>query len=91
MITPYHKYRLYEILPGLSIWLTLVICFVLSFARPLWMIYIIIIFDVYWVLRVAYFSFYTILSWNRFRLAIKEDWFKKLRDTHKNCTSTIHA
>ena len=91
MLTPYHKYRLYEILPGLSIWLTLVICFVLSFARPLWMIYIIIIFDVYWVLRVAYFSFYTILSWNRFRLAIKEDWFKKLRDTFPNWDSKINA
>jgi hypothetical protein len=79
MITPYHKYRLYEILPGLSIWLTLIVGFILSFVRPLWMIYVIIIFDVYWVLRVAYFSFYTVLSWNRFRLASKIDWFVKLK------------
>ena len=79
MLNPYQRYRLYEILPGLSIWLTLIICFILSFFRPLWMIYIIIIFDVYWVLRVAYFSFYTILSWNRFRVAIKINWFEKLQ------------
>ncbi|MFA6490537.1 MAG: hypothetical protein WCT43_01470, partial [Candidatus Magasanikbacteria bacterium] len=79
MLTPFHKYRLYEILPGLSIWLTLFVGLVLSFVRPLWMIYLIIIFDVYWVLRVAYFSFYTVLSWNRFRLAIKVSWFDKLK------------
>jgi cellulose synthase/poly-beta-1,6-N-acetylglucosamine synthase-like glycosyltransferase len=79
MLNPYKRYRLYEILPGLSIWLTLVICLILSFVRPLWMIYIIIVFDVYWVLRVAYFSFYTILSWGRFRNALKVKWFEKLQ------------
>lgn len=78
MLSDFQKYRLYEILPGLSIWFTLVFGLFLSFFRPLWMIYIIIIFDVYWVLRVGYFSFYLILSWQRFRRAVKIDWFKKL-------------
>ncbi len=80
MLSPYHRYRLYEILPGLSIWFTLVLGLFLSFFRPLWMIYIIIIFDVYWVLRVVYFSFYTILSWSRFHKAIKLDWFTMLKN-----------
>ncbi len=91
MLSPYHKYRLYEILPGLSIWLTLIICFVLSFARPLWMIYIIIIFDVYWVLRVIYFAFYTILSWNRFRMASKQKWFDILKNKFPNWDKKINA
>lgn len=81
MITPFQRYRFYEMLPGLSIWLTLFGGVFLSFLKPLWMIYAVIIFDVYWVLRVLYFSFYVILSWNRFRLASHEDWMAKLRLT----------
>ncbi len=44
------------------------------------MIYLIIIFDVYWVLRVVYFSFYTIMSWGRFHHAIGLDWLAALNE-----------
>ena len=72
------RYRIYEFLPGFSIWMTLITVIVLSFIRPLWMIYFIIIFDIYWVLRVLYFAFYLILSWRRFRRANKIEWFSLL-------------
>lgn len=78
LFSPYQRYRFYEILPGLTIWATLILGVLLSFWKPLLMIYIIIIFDVYWVLRVLYFSFYVILSWSRFRVALKRNWFKDL-------------
>ena len=42
------------------------------------MIYFILIFDVYWVLRVVYFSFYLFLSWRRFRKAVRVEWFENL-------------
>ncbi|HLD61270.1 MAG TPA: glycosyltransferase family 2 protein [Patescibacteria group bacterium] len=79
MLTDYQRYRMYEVLPGLSIWLTILIGIALSFFKPLAMIYVILIFDVYWVLRVVYFSFYLILSWRRFRGAVRTDWMGKLR------------
>ncbi|MDO8499744.1 MAG: glycosyltransferase family 2 protein [bacterium] len=79
MWTEYRQYRLYEILPGLSIWLTLLLCVGLSFVKPLWMIYVVIVFDVYWVIRVTNFSGYLILSWLRFRRAIKTDWMALLK------------
>jgi hypothetical protein len=82
MLSDYRRYRLYEILPGLLIWLTLIISLVLSFVKPLWMIYLVIIFDIYWVLRVIYFSFYLIVSWRRFRKAIKISWFKLLQEKY---------
>jgi len=78
MISDYQRYRLYEMLPGLSIWATLIGGIVLSLIKPLWMIYAVLVFDVYWVLRVVYFSFYLILSWWRFRKSVRVDWFKKL-------------
>ena len=84
MLSDYHRYRWYEILPGLSIWLTLITCVVLSFVRPVWMIYAIIVFDIYWVLRVSYFSFYLVLSWSRFRRAVRTDWFALLAKEFPN-------
>lgn len=80
MISDYHRYRFYEILPGFSIWATLIIAIFLSFYSPMTAIYLIIAFDIYWVLRVVYFSFYLILSWTRFKRAIKIDWFLMLKN-----------
>lgn len=79
MLTDYQRYRLYEILPGLSIWLTLALCVGLSFFYPLGMIYFVIVFDIYWVLRVINFSFYLIVAWIRFHAVKKIDWRQKLR------------
>lgn len=42
------------------------------------MIYFIILFDIYWVLKVVNYIFYLTLSWNRFRVARKIDWKNKL-------------
>lgn len=91
MLSDYHKYRILEILPGTSIWLTLILCVVLSFVKPLWMIYFIIVFDVYWVLRVVYFSFYLILSWTRFRRALRTDWFGLLNRDFPDWREKINA
>lgn len=79
IMNDYTRYRIYEILPGLSIWMTLVFALVLSFVKPLWMIYAIIVFDVYWVLRVINFSFYLILSWARYSEVKSIDWFDKMK------------
>ncbi len=79
MFTDYQRYRFYEILPGLSVWLTLILSIVLSIVKPLWMIYFIIVFDVYWVLRVINFSFYLSVAWWRFRVARQIDWVKKMK------------
>ncbi len=78
MLTDYQRYRIYEILPGVSIWLTLIGGIVLSFVQPLWMIYFVIVFDIYWVLKVLNFSFYLLVAWNRFAHARRTDWKDKL-------------
>jgi len=78
MLSDYQRYRVYEILPGLTIWGTLILCVVLAFVRPLWMIYFIILFDIYWVLKVFNFSFYLIVAWSRFAHARRTDWKDKI-------------
>ena len=78
MLSDYQRYRWYEILPGLVIWLTLLGSVFLAFWKPLAMMYVVIVFSVYWVLRVGYFALYVIISWLRFRKAVRISWFKKL-------------
>ncbi len=65
-------------IPGVLIWGTLITSVVLSFLAPLVMMYVIIIFDIYWVLRVLYFSLYLVISWLRFRSALRVAWFERL-------------
>jgi hypothetical protein len=90
MLTEYQKYRIYEILPGLSIWLTLILSIVLSFVKPMWMIYLVILFDIYWVLKVLNFTFYLIVAWRRFRTARKIDWEDKMRHDLTNWEDKKH-
>lgn len=90
MLSDYQRYRMYEILPGLSVWLTMVLCLLLAFIKPMWMIYFIIIFDIYWVLRVANFVFYLIIAWRRFYIARKIDWAGKLEKEITNWQGKRH-
>ncbi|MDO8617705.1 MAG: glycosyltransferase family 2 protein [Candidatus Uhrbacteria bacterium] len=66
--------RIYEIIPGFLVWLTLILCVVFSFVRPLWMIYFIILFDLYWLLRILYFLPFLLISWVRYRQALRRNW-----------------
>ena len=80
MLSDYSRYRLYEILPGLSIWLTIFLIFFLSVVAPVWVVYFIILFDIYWVLKVFNFSFYLIVAWTRLSAAKKINWFEKIKE-----------
>ncbi|MFA5070185.1 MAG: glycosyltransferase family 2 protein [Patescibacteria group bacterium] len=73
-ISPHTKYRILEIIPGLSIWLTFFLALVLSFVVPLWVIYFIIVFDFYWLIRVVYVFVYLIIAYVRYRRDIRVNW-----------------
>ncbi|MBI5621282.1 glycosyltransferase family 2 protein [Candidatus Falkowbacteria bacterium] len=68
------RWRIYEMIPGLITWSTFIFAIALSFIRPLWVIYFIIIFDLYWLFRVSYFVFYILLSWQNYRRDRNVDW-----------------
>ncbi|MBU1906976.1 MAG: glycosyltransferase family 2 protein [Candidatus Uhrbacteria bacterium] len=71
----YGKYRLFEMIPGLLIWTTFIGAIILSFIAPIVAIVFIIIFDLYWLFRVTYFIFYLTLSWRRYKVSTKKDWW----------------
>lgn len=91
MISDYARYRIYEILPGLSIWISLIAMIVLSFVKPLWMIYFIIIFDIYWVFKVLNYVFYLTVAWRRFHAAKRVDWKDKMRHELTNWEEKRHV
>ena len=73
------KYRILETIPGLLIWLTLILSIVLSFWTPLYLIYFIILYDLYWLFKVLYFVINLTVSWKNLRHDRKIDWGEKVR------------
>ncbi len=70
----YWKKRLLEMIPGVLVWLTILASIGLSFVRPLWVVYFVIVFDLYWLFRIIYFVPFTILAWRRFRHETRVNW-----------------
>ncbi|MDD2647062.1 MAG: glycosyltransferase family 2 protein [Patescibacteria group bacterium] len=72
------RYRFYEMIPGFVIWFIFLGAIILSFVKPIWAIYWIIIYDLYWVLRIIYLLIFLLISWHRFKITTKINWFDKL-------------
>lgn len=81
-ISERRQYRLLEMIPGSLVWLTFLLAIILSFVRPLLAIYVIILFDLYWLMRVLYFIFYLFIAWARYRKEIQVNWLARLQQEH---------
>lgn len=73
------KYRILEIIPGALVWLTFAMALIFSFLKPLWVIYFIIIFTLYWIIRITYLLIYVIYSWFKLKKDLKINWFSKVK------------
>jgi hypothetical protein len=73
-VTTQTKRRIIQIIPGGLVWITLIGSLGLSFFEPLWMVYFVIVFDVYWLFRVMYYLPFLISAWWRFRHGVRRDW-----------------
>ncbi len=72
-------YRFFEILPAILSLGTLILAIFLSFFVPVGIAIFIIAFDVYWLLKSFYFSFYQINTFLKLKKNLKIDWMKKLK------------
>lgn len=75
----YYLYRILEIIPGFLVWTTLIIAVTVSIVDPIIGIYIIIAFDVYWILRITYLTIFLVISWFKYRAATRTLWWPKLQ------------
>ncbi len=83
MLSRYRKYRLLEMLPATLVWLTFIFTIGLSFIHPLTMIYFIIIFDFYWMIKVVYISTYLVISFRKYKKVMAIDWNKQCSKLNK--------
>jgi cellulose synthase/poly-beta-1,6-N-acetylglucosamine synthase-like glycosyltransferase len=65
------------------VWGTFFIAIFLSFFRPLYAIYFILVFDLYWITRIFYMMIHLAVSWYRFRRDAKIDWKEKVENLKK--------
>ncbi|MFA5126507.1 MAG: glycosyltransferase family 2 protein [Patescibacteria group bacterium] len=86
----YYNYRILEIIPGFLVWLTFIGCILLALLNPIWGIYLIIAFDIYWVLRILYMMLFLLISWSKYRRAIKIDWWSKLQTDYPQWSEYYH-
>ena len=69
--------RIFEIIPGLLTWTTLVTLVVLAIVRPVWAAIFVITFDLYWAIRVVYLTTLLIFAYRRLEKEKKRDWLKE--------------
>ncbi len=77
------KYRLLEMIPGLLIWTTFLFSIIFSFWQPLWVIFFIIAFDLFWLFRILHFIFFVNLSFIKYKQVVKVDWFNKVTQINR--------
>jgi hypothetical protein len=80
-------YRVLEVFPGSLSWITLLGLIILSYFRPFWVAYFIIIFDVYWLLLVLYLGIYLCASYKKLKKNMKIDWKEKCEELDRGCVS----
>lgn len=70
-------YRVFEIIPGVLSWGTLLILLSLSYFQPIWVAYFIIAFDVYWLLLVVYLGIHLLSAYNKLKQNTQINWREK--------------
>src|SRR3989344_4344617 len=71
-------YRFLEMLPGLLSWGTLLAAVLLSWLQPVAAAVFVILLDLYWLLRIVYFSAHLAASYRIMRRHEKTNWLMKL-------------
>ncbi|MFZ5365776.1 MAG: glycosyltransferase [Patescibacteria group bacterium] len=67
-------HRLLEIMPGTVSWGTILFYFVGSFTIPLYMAYLVILFDIFWFYKSITLAFTSVLSYFRIKASEALDW-----------------
>lgn len=71
-------YKAFEMVPGLLTWGTILLIVSLSIFKPVLAAYVVILFDLYWLLKTVYLSSHNMHNWRRIRQNLKTDWTEKV-------------
>ncbi len=71
--------RIFEIMPGLSSWTVLIGMTILSFKQAVLAAIIILAFDLYWLLKLFYMTFFLVISYIVLSSESKTDWLSRIK------------
>ena len=74
------KQRFLEIIPGSLAWATLIGMPFLSFLLPIWVAIFVIAFDIYWICRIIFISFYSISAYRKLQKGKNIDWWERCQN-----------
>ena len=80
-------YRIFETLPAILAWGTLLGTIFLSYFAPVFAAIFIIAFDTYWFLKTIYLSLHLRSAFNKMRKNMKINWFQQLTDNQQLTTN----
>ncbi len=66
-------------IPAAIVWGTFAASIVLSFVAPVAAVVFIIIFDLYWMLRVLYFILHLFVAYRQYHATVRVNWYEKLQ------------
>lgn len=78
------RQRFFEVLPGLTTWSFLVLSVVLALKSPFILAIFILIFDIYWLVKVFYITTFMLLGYRRMKLWKQENWLERLKALREN-------
>ncbi len=70
--------RIFEFVPGTLSWATLILMVLLSWQKPVWVAFFIIIFDTYWLCKSVYLSLHLRSTFQQMKQATATPWLEKL-------------
>lgn len=76
----YRAQRTLEMIPGILTWATLIGMVVFSFLLPVWVAIFIIMFDIYWLFRTVFITFYSILAYNKLKEGKRTNWWERCQN-----------
>lgn len=75
--------RTLEVIPGILTWTTLIGMLLLSFLKPIWIAVFIIMFDIYWIYRTIFITYYSVVAYRKFTKGKRTDWWER-------CQNIVH-
>ncbi|QQG50306.1 MAG: glycosyltransferase family 2 protein [Candidatus Berkelbacteria bacterium] len=75
---PFHV-RLWEVIPGFMTWSTIILLLLFSFSEPYIVATIVMIYSIYWLIRIFIMTGFLIAGFVRYRREIAIDWQQRLK------------
>ena len=75
--------RVLEMIPGILSWSTLIGVVVFSFVKPIWMAVFIIMFDIYWICRTIFITYYSIKAYRKLKRGKRIDWWERCQNIER--------